>query len=183
MNGRSTALSGALAAQPAISSDGRWVAFTAAPRPPSSSSRRSPRTRYRQVSVRDRRTSPRSWWLRPAGTQGLGHSLTPAISGNGAVVAFASAAGDLVADDANQQDRRVRLVELDGAVEIISRSTAARPGTPASGFPASTGTAAGGLRLRRHDLVPGDATGGPAAPLPVSVTLRPRPRPTRPRRR
>ena len=73
-----------------------------------------PSNDYRQVFLRDRQDGTTTLLsIGPAGTQGLGHSLTPAISGNGAVVAFASAADDLVADDANEQDRRLRVVELD----------------------------------------------------------------------
>jgi hypothetical protein len=169
VNGRPTALSGALAAQPAISWDGRFVAFTAIARAAQLVVTPKPGNPYRQVFLRDRQTATTSLLsIGPAGTQGLGHSVTPAISGNAAVVAFASAAGDLVGDDANQQVDVFAWSSTTGAVEIISRSTAGAAGNAGSGFPAVTGD---GLQVAfasgATTLVPGDSTGGPAAPPPV----------------
>ena len=108
---------------------------------------------------------PASRSARPA-RQGLGHSSTPAISGNGAVVAFASAAGDLVADDANQQDRRLRLVQLHrGRGDHLALDRRAPRGTPRAAFPAVNGDGRQvAFASGATTLVPGDTTGGPPAP-------------------
>jgi Tol biopolymer transport system component len=168
VNGRPTALSGALAAQPAISWDGRFVAFTAIARAAQLVVTPKPSNPYRQVFLRDRRTATTTLLsIGPAGTQGLGNSSTPAISGNGAVVAFSSAAGDLVADDANQEDV-FAWSSTTGAVEIISRSTAGAAGNSGSGFPAVTGDGRQvAFASGATTLVPGDTTAGPPPPLPV----------------
>ncbi len=163
VDGQPTALSSTLAAQPAISWDGRFVAFTAVatfarlvvtPRPSND---------YRQVFLRDRRAGTTTLIsVGPAGTQGLGPSLTPAISGNGAVVAFASAASDLVADDANQQIDVFAWSSSTGGVEIVSRSTAGAAGNAASGVPAVNGDGAQvAFASAATTLVPGDTTAGP----------------------
>jgi len=169
VNGRPTALSGALAAQPAISWDGRFVAFTAIARAAQLVAAPKPSNPYRQVFLRDRQTSTTTLLsMGPAGSQGLGNSSMPAISGNGAVVAFASAADDLVADDANQKEDVFAWSSATGAVEIISRSTAGAAGNSGSGFPAVTGD--GGqvaFASGATTLVPGDSTGGPPPPVPV----------------
>ena len=173
VNGRPTALAGALAAQPAISWDGRFVAFTAIARAAQLVVTPKPSNPFRQVYLRDRQTATTTLLsIGPAGTQGLGHSSTPAISGNGAVVAFASAAGDLVANDANQKEDVFAWSSTAGAVEIVSRSTAGAAGDAGSGFPAVTGDGRQvAFASGATTLVPGDSTGSPPAPLPVISDL------------
>ena len=54
VNGRPTGVGSALAAQPAISWDGRWVAFTATPTAAQFVITPKPSNDYRQVYLRDR---------------------------------------------------------------------------------------------------------------------------------
>ena len=168
VNGRPTAFTAALAAQPAISWDGRFVAFTAVAQAAQLVITPKPDNPFRQVFLRDRVAGSTTLLsVGPTGTQGQGHSSTPAISGDGAVVAFSSTAGNLVADDANQEDV-FAWSSRSGAVEIISRSTAGEDGNSGSGFPAVSGD--GGqvaFASGATTLVPGDTTGGPPPPVPV----------------
>ena len=163
VNGRPTATSSALAAQPAISWDGRFISFTALATAAQLVVTPKPSNEYRQVFLRDREGGNTTLLsVGPTGTQGRGPSLTPAISGNGAVVAFASAADDLVADDANQQVDVFAWSSTTGAVEIISRSTAGAAGNSGSGFPAVSGDGAQvAFASAATTLVPGDTTAGP----------------------
>jgi hypothetical protein len=90
--------------------------------------------------------------------------VTPAISGGGGVVAFASAADDLVADDANRQVDVFTWSSATGGVEIVSRSTAGAAGNAGSGYPALNGDGTQvAFASAATTLVPGDTTGGPVA--------------------
>jgi len=163
VNGRPTGLSSALAAQPAISWDGRFVSFTALATAAQLVVTPKPSNEYRQVFLRDRQAGNTTLLsVGRTGTQGRGPSLTPAISGNGAVVAFASAADDLVADDANQQVDVFAWSSATGGVEIVSRSSAGAAGNLGSGFPAVSGDGAQvAFASAATTLVPGDTTAGP----------------------
>jgi Tol biopolymer transport system component len=78
---------------PAISSDGRYVAFASE----ASNLVRKARGRLAQVYVHDRSTGITALVSRtPAGRAGNGASLRPAISGDGSRIAFESLASDLV---------------------------------------------------------------------------------------
>lgn len=162
VNGEPTGFTGARAAQPAISWDGRFVVFTAVAISARLTDTPKPSNDYRQVYLRDRqagRTTMLS--IGPVGTQGRGPSLTPAISGNGAVVAFASAADDLVADDPNEQVDVFAWSSSTGGVELVSRSTAGAAGNAASGYPAVNGDGAQvAFASAATTLVPGDTTAG-----------------------
>ena len=165
VNGRPTWLSGARAAQPAISWDGRFVVFTAVPSAAQLVLAPKPSNEFRQVYLRDRQAGATTMLsIGPAGTQGRGPSLTPAISGNGAVVAFASAADDLVADDGNQQIDVFAWSSSTGGVEIVSRSTAGAAGNAGSGYPALNGDGTQvAFASAATTLVPGDTTAGPVS--------------------
>jgi Tol biopolymer transport system component len=164
VKGGPTGFTGALAAQPAISGDGRFVAFTAAATFATLSFTPKPSNDYRQVYLRDRQAGVTSMLsIGPVGTQGRGPSLTPAISGDGSLVAFASTADDLVADDGNQQLDVFAWSSSTGAVEIVSRSTEGAAGNGKSGYPAVNGDGTQvAFASTATTLVPGDTTGGPA---------------------
>jgi len=176
VNGQPTGFGGTRAAQPAISWDGRFVVFTAAATYARLTDTPKPSNDYRQVYLRDRQAGTTTLIsIGPVGTQGRGPSLTPAISGDGAVVAFASAADDLVADDANQQIDVFAWSRSTG-LELVSRSTAGAAGNAGSGLPALNvdGTQVA-FASGATTLVPGDTTAGPvttpgiAANNPFSV--------------
>ncbi len=164
LNGAPGGLSGARAAQPAISGDGRFVAFTAGATPAWFAPSPRPSTDTRQVYLRDRRAGTTTMVsIGQAGAEGRGFSLTPAISGNGSVAAFASTAEDLVADDANQQIDIFAWSSSTGAVEIVSRSTAGAAANAGSGFPAVNGDGTQvAFASAATTLVPGDTTAGAA---------------------
>jgi Tol biopolymer transport system component len=84
--------------QPAISAGGRYVAFTSdASNLVAGDTNQSP-----DVFVRDRRTQvTRRVSVGPGSQQANSQSFDPAISAHGLLVAFASAASNLVAGDAN----------------------------------------------------------------------------------
>jgi Tol biopolymer transport system component len=87
-----------LSVAPSISADGRFVAFeSAAPDLVAGD-----RSRVRDVFVHDRQsaTTTRAS-VATDGAEGGGTSWSPSISGDGSVVAFASASSNLVAGDAN----------------------------------------------------------------------------------
>ncbi len=172
VNGRPTALSGAHAAQPAISWDGRFVVFTALATSAQLVLTPKPSNEYRQVYLRDRQAGTTTMLsVGLAGTQGWGQSLTPAISGNGALVAFASAADDLVAGDANQQIDVFAWSSSTGALELVSRSATGTPGNASSGYPALNGDGTQvAFASAATTLVPGDTTAGPVSSPGVAAS-------------
>ncbi|MCW3014752.1 MAG: hypothetical protein JWO02_1844 [Solirubrobacterales bacterium] len=107
--------------QPDISADGRYVAFT------SIATNLVPDDTNGQpdVFIRDLKAhTTRRVSLSDAGGEGRGRSSAPAVSADGAVVAFESAAPDLVAGDTNgTADVFVRVLAT-GRTELVSRSTA-----------------------------------------------------------
>jgi len=164
VNGRPTGSSSARAAQPAISWDGRWVAFTATPTAAQLVVTPKPSNDYRQVYLRDRQErTTQLVSLTPQGEQGLGPSLNPAISGDGRVVAFPSAATDLVADDENKVLDVFAWSRGTGGVELVSRATGGAASNALSGFPAVNGDGSQvAFASAATTLVPGDSTGGTA---------------------
>ncbi len=162
VKGAPTGFSGARAAQPAISWDGRFVAFTAVATSARLTLTPRPTNDYRQVYLRDRQADTTTMLsLGPSGSQGGAPSLTPAISGDGSVVAFASGADDLVADDGNQQIDIFAWSATTGAVELVSRSSDGARANGPSGYPAVNGD---GTQVAfvsaATTLVPGDTTAG-----------------------
>lgn len=160
------------AAQPAISGDGRIVAFTAGSARIQFVEGVKP-TDTRQVYVRDRgvgRTILAS--VAANGQAANGPSLTPAISRDASVVAFASAASDLVPDTGQAEAHVYAWSAVTGQVELISRSTDGGPGNDSSAFPAVTadGSAVAFSSLATN-LVPGDTTGGVATIGSTSAAL------------
>src|SRR5829696_10193877 len=142
---------------PAISDDGRQVAFGSA----ASNLVSGDGNGVQDIFVRDlsagttRRVSVSS-----SGTGGNGHSLVPAISGNGDVVAFVSEATNLVAGDTNGS--------RDVYVRIRGTSTTQLVSVGAGGVPANSLSAEPALsRDGRYvafdssasNLVPGDTNG------------------------
>ncbi len=149
------------AGQPAVSGDGRLVAFTAG----------SARIQFvegvkgtdvRQVYLRNR-TAGRTVLVShgQGGQASNGPGLTPAISADGRVVAFASGASDLVDGVAAESIHVYAWSAGSDDVELVSRSSDGTPGGDASAFPAVT--ADGGsvaFASLATNLVPGDTTGG-----------------------
>jgi Tol biopolymer transport system component len=87
-----------VSAEPAISADGRFVAFT------SNATNLEPAdtNNFEDVFVRDRLTGiTRRVSLGPSGAQGNGVSRGPAVSAHGGVIAFESSAPNLVRGDTN----------------------------------------------------------------------------------
>ena len=161
VNGRPTASREALAAQPALSADGRYVTFTAE----SGRAQLDPATkgnRFRQVFLRDRIAGRTTTLSRaPNGQASNGIGFTPAIDADGGVVAFASIASDLVPGVGEAPAHVYAWSAATGQVELVSRASDGSPGNDASAYPAVT--ADGGsvaFASLATNLVPGDTTGG-----------------------
>lgn len=172
VNGRPTGSRDAESAHPAISADGRFVAFTAA----------SPRVQFvadvkptdqRQVFLRDRSAGRTVLVSRTAGGQASsGPSLTPAISADGSLVAFASAATDLVPGPEQGEAQVYAWSAATGQVELVSRSFEGEPGNDTSAFPAVTADGRSvAFSSLATNLVPGDTTSGIATTGSTSAAL------------
>lgn len=149
------------AAQPAISGDGRIVAFTAGSARIQFVEGVKP-TDTRQVYVRDRRAG-RTVLASVAqnGQAADGTSLTPAISRDGGLVAFASGASDLVPGGEQAEAQVYAWSAVTRQVELVSRSTDGQPGNDTSAFPAVTADGASvAFSSLATNLVPGDTTSG-----------------------
>jgi Tol biopolymer transport system component len=155
------------AAQPAVSGDGRVVAFSAGSARIQLVEGVKP-TATRQVYLRDRAAGRTALVSRTAGGQASdGPALTPAVSTDGAVVAFASAATDLVPGIGEGDVHVYAWTAATGAVELVSRSADGVPGNDASAFPAVTADGSGvAFASAATNLVPGDTTGGSTAAQP-----------------
>jgi Tol biopolymer transport system component len=145
---------------PAISGDGRYVAFH------SDASNLVPGDTNRafDIFVRDRSTrKTRRISVGPAGAQANAESLgAPVISGNGRYVAFASLATNLVAGDANDITDIFVRDRLAHRTSLASISTTGRQGTDSSWPAAFSGN---GRYLTfsswAGNLVPNDQSPGP----------------------
>ncbi len=138
---------------PAISADGRYVAFA------SLATNLSPDDQAGfDVFVRDLVAGTTTLVSRAdgaAGAAGTGPSTAPSISGDGRRVAFASGAGNLSADDIDAVSSRVLVRDLDAATTtLVSRADGAA-GAPA-GAPALAPAISGG---GRHVAFESSATG------------------------
>ncbi|MFO6452887.1 MULTISPECIES: TolB family protein [unclassified Aeromicrobium] len=141
-------------AHPSISADGRWVAFTTlADNLVAGDSRGS-----NDVFVRDRLTGTTT--RESVSSSGVGAdepALRPSISADGGVVAFVSAATNLVPGDTNLAGDVFVRDRADGSTTLVSASVNGGPGNGASSAPQVSGDG-------RHvvftstadDLVPGD---------------------------
>lgn len=125
---------------PSVSGDGRYVAFASTagnlvPANPSGDT-----NRVWDVFVRDRATGTTTRVsLASDGSQGNGHSWTPAISAAGRFVAFGSNANNLVAGDTNQRaDVLVRDMES-GTTTRVSIGPAFVQADGLSGHPSISG--------------------------------------------
>jgi Tol biopolymer transport system component len=125
---------------PALSGDGRYVAFTstadldgtAAVLRANPVGRQGPMSHVYLRDLRSRVTTR----VDRAGVRPDGASMTPAISRDGRFVAFASLASNLVAGDRNRSPD-VFLFDRDAAtITLVSRSGAGRPANGSSGHPA-----------------------------------------------
>jgi Tol biopolymer transport system component len=170
--GRPTGFTAARAAQPAIAGSGRYVAFTAAASFAQLVDQPKASNDFRQVFLRDRRAGTTTMLsVTPAGTLGLGHSLTPAISANERVVAFATAAADLVAGDDDEQVDVVAWTRGSPELDLVSRSSAGGAGNGASAFPAVNDDGSQvAFASAATTLVPGDTTTGPAGTVDAPTT-------------
>jgi Tol biopolymer transport system component len=122
---------------PAISADGRFVAFTStadlAPGgPPRQNGAANVRTMH--VYVRDT-TLGRTFRIAP-GAAPNGSSSMAAISHDGRFVAFASTASNLVAGDRNRSSDVFLYDRRDDAITLVSRGAGGRPGNGTSALPA-----------------------------------------------
>jgi Tol biopolymer transport system component len=117
---------------PALSDDGRVIAFESEARNLTGDCR----TGVRQVFVRDRTVTPNATTclsVSPGGAAGNGASGRPAISGSGNVVAFESAAGNLVAADCTTGLMQIFVRVRDAAAtSCVSVSPLGAPGDLAS---------------------------------------------------
>jgi Tol biopolymer transport system component len=113
----------------ALSTDGRWVAFTSL----ADNLVAGDTNAVRDVFVRDRQTgTTERVSLATGGTQGDGESFSGAISPDGRYVAFHSSAGNLVAGDSNRaQDVFVR-DRLSGTTELVSVDSSGAQGNGSS---------------------------------------------------
>ncbi|MDH4065103.1 MAG: Ig-like domain-containing protein [Acidobacteriota bacterium] len=128
-NGRSYSILGS----PAISADGRWVAFDSY----ASNLVAGDTNGFRDTFVHDRQTGTTTRVsVSTDGAEGNDSSYDPAISADGRWVAFPSAASNLVADDTNRildvfvHDRQA------GTTTRVSVSSWGDQGNDLSGFPA-----------------------------------------------
>jgi hypothetical protein len=122
-----------------------------------------PESDFRQVYLRDRVTQTTVMLsVNVERRPGRDHSLNPAMSGDGSLVAFPSGAGDLVPDGAFEQLHVYAWSATTGGIELLSRAPDGVPGNGPSGYPAVTrdgGSVA--FASAATNLVPGDTTGGP----------------------
>ncbi len=146
-----------ISALPAISADGRYVAFESVATNLVSGDTNG----YADVFVRDRklhRTSLAS--VTSAGAQGNGPSYTPSISGSGRYVAFESDATDLVSGDSNaSRDIFVR----DRTLHRTTRVSVSSAGVQSNGTSFQSAISASGrfvaFASAATDLVSGDSNG------------------------
>lgn len=146
---------------PAISADGRFVAFFSS----ASDLVRGDTNEARDVFVRDRSSGQTERVsVSDRGAQANGPSQTsgdnPAISADGSVVAFDSEASNLVAADRNQRtDVFVRL-RTEGTTELVSVSSAGEQGNGPSSNPTMDATGRWvAFQSLASNLVPNDRNG------------------------
>ena len=144
--------------EPAISSDGRRVAFTSAALFLVNASVPAGQT---QVYLRDRSAGTTVLVSAgPGGAAGTGSSSHPSISANGSVVAFQSAAADLVPGDTNGALDVFTWTTRGGTVTRVSVSSAGDQGNGASAQPSITGDGSQVAFVSgASNLVPGDTNG------------------------
>lgn len=119
--GRNVQAGGAGSTTPAVSGDGRFIAFAAA----SDSS-------LLRIHVRDTRLDV----ARTLAASANGPSLTPALSRDGEYIAFTSLASNLVRDDRNRASDVFLYEARTGQIRLVSRSAAGGAANGASGSPA-----------------------------------------------
>jgi Tol biopolymer transport system component len=129
-------------AAPAVSADGRYIAFISAADSwcaPTEECRQDPRRRV-DVFVRDtvKHVTRRVSRSRTGGNAN-GSSSWPAISTDGRYVAFTSDASNLVAEDHNGQADVFVSDVATGTTDLVSRRADGRVGNQASGYPAISG--------------------------------------------
>jgi Tol biopolymer transport system component len=145
--------------EPAISSDGRFVAF-------SSSAfglvAGSVPLGVRQVYVRDRSAATtRLVSAGPGGTPGSAASSSPSVSAAGSVVAFASLAPNLVPGDTNGVQDAFAWSAPAGSLTRLSVSTEGAQGNGPSFEPSVSGDGSQvAFASQASNLVPGDTNGG-----------------------
>lgn len=119
---------------PAISADGRFVAFIS----PASNLVSTPSGGKKQVYVCDRNTQVISLISQNGGVAGNGDSMAPALSGDGNVVVFKSSADNLVTSDKNNAIDIFAVDRGAGTLERISVSTSGGDANAGSFLPAVT---------------------------------------------
>jgi Tol biopolymer transport system component len=142
---------------PAISADGRFVAFQSS----ATNLVAGDTNNAEDVFVRDRKAQvTRRVSVGPGGQQANGGSAVPAISAHGRFVAFISSASNLVAGDTNDSpDVFVR----DRVAQVTRRVSVGPGGQQANDFSQSPAISAGGRFVTftslASNLVPGDTNG------------------------
>ncbi len=143
---------------PALSADGRWVAFVSSARnlvPDDTNGEQD-------VFVHDRRTgATRRVSLGPNGRQGNNFSYGPVLSADGRFVAFDSEASNLVPGDTNGAEDVFIRDRRTGATRRVSVSTGGGQGNgDSTGFPAlSADGRFVAFGSEASNLVPGDTNG------------------------
>ena len=144
--------------QPAISSDGRWVAFSSSAILLVSAPVPSGQT---QVYLRDRSLATTVLVsATPGGGGGAGSSASPTIAADGSIVAFSSSAADLVPGDTNGFLDVFTWTRRSRAVSRVSVSSSGAQANGASGLPSITGDGSQvAFASAASNLVPGDTNG------------------------
>ncbi|MDO8615493.1 MAG: signal peptidase I [Dehalococcoidia bacterium] len=143
--------------EPAVSADGRYVAFVSA----ASNLVAGDSNSQSDVFVRDRQTGvTERASVDSDGSQGNGGSEAPAISGDGRFIAFVSAASNLVpGDSSGQSDVFVRDRQT-GATERVSVDSAGNQANGSSDTPAISGDGRFiAFVSAASNLIPGDTKG------------------------
>jgi Tol biopolymer transport system component len=167
--GRDGAGANGVSSFPRLSADGRYVVFQST----ASNLVENDGNGVLDIFVFDRQTqSMKRVSVAPDGTEANGQSLTPAISGDGRYVAFASRATNLVDTTLNGRFEQIFLTEWEtGAIQLASVNEAGQAANAISFLPALTtdgGTVA--FKSEAFNLVPGDTNGVPDVFVRVPAT-------------
>ena len=128
-------------ASPAVSGDGRYVAFSStAPLDDAEPAGTARSSQYRRVFVRDLWSgATRAVSRTSKGRIATGSSSYPAISTDGRFVAFVATADELVPHDGNRSDDVLLHDAVSGRTTLVSRGADNRAGNRHSRFPAISG--------------------------------------------
>ncbi|HWR82296.1 MAG TPA: putative Ig domain-containing protein, partial [Candidatus Deferrimicrobium sp.] len=127
-------IGGGISSAPAISADGRYVAFV------STSTNLVAGVNGTQIYLHDRQTDQTTLISKDNNVEGNGTSATPAISATGQFVAFASLSTNLGAAGGNQQIYiHDRLTGANGTTSLVSKDSSGTAGNGNSSTPSVSG--------------------------------------------